>query len=74
MPAAWQLLSSTITFLTSTVAVLRPRKRPSRPSSASSLLAANSLFTLTLILSQVLGLVVLGTLAISLLQTKAGSR
>ncbi len=77
MPAGtWQLLSIYfITFLTSTVAqFFAPAEGATIPTLVGEqhLLAANSLFTLTLILSQVLGLVVLGPLAISLLKIEGG--
>jgi MFS family permease len=77
MPAgAWQLLAIYfITLLTSTVAqFFAPAQGATIPTLVGEqhLLAANSLFTLTLIMSQVLGLVVLGPLAISLLQIEGG--
>lgn len=77
MPAGtWQLLAIyLITFLTSTVAqFFAPAEGATIPTLVGEqhLLAANSLFTLTLIMSQVLGLVVLGPLAISLLRIEGG--
>lgn len=64
-----------ITFVTSTVAqFFSPAEGATIPTLVGNdhLLAANSLFTLTLVLAQVLGLVVLGPLAISLLRIEGG--
>lgn len=72
----WQLLAIyAITFLTATLAqFFSPAEATTIPLLVGEelLLPANSLFTLTMALSQVIGLMVLGPLAISLLQVEGG--
>ncbi len=73
---AWELLAIyAVTFLTATLAqFFSPAEVSTIPLLVGEnlLLPANSLFTLTMALSQVMGLLILGPLAISLLQIEGG--
>jgi MFS family permease len=72
----WELLAIyVITFLTATLAqFFSPAEASTIPLLVGEdrLLAANSLFTVTMALSQVIGLLVLGPLAVSLLRVQGG--
>ncbi len=76
LSGAWELLAIyAVTFLTATLAqFFSPAEVSTIPLlvGESLLLPANSLFTLTMALSQVMGLLILGPLAISLLQVEGG--
>ncbi len=73
---AWQLLAIYfVTFLTATLAqFFSPAEASTIPLIVGErlLLPANSLFTLTMAISQVVGLLVLGPLAVSLLRVEGG--
>ncbi len=72
----WQLLAIyAITFLTATLAqFFYPAEAATIPLLVGEdrLLAANSLFTLTMAISQVIGLLILGPLAVSLVRVEGG--
>lgn len=76
LEGAWRLIAIyVITFLTSTLAqFFAPAEGASIPLLVGEkhLLAANSLFTLTIAVAQILGLMVLGPLSISLLHVEGG--
>lgn len=76
LSGAWELLAIyAVTFLTATLAqFFSPAEASTIPLlvGESLLLPANSLFTLTMALSQVMGLLILGPLAITLLQVEGG--
>lgn len=73
---AWELIAIyTLTFLTATLAqFFSPAEASTIPLLVGEtlLIPANSLFTITMALSQVIGLIILGPLAISLLQIEGG--
>lgn len=73
---AWELIAIYIlTFLTATLAqFFSPAEASTIPLLVGEnlLIPANSLFTITMALSQVMGLIILGPLAISLLQIEGG--
>jgi MFS family permease len=72
----WQLLGVyTLTFLTATLAqFFAPAEAATIPLLVGEdhLLAANSLFTLTMVIAQVIGLLMLGPLSVGLLQVRGG--
>jgi MFS family permease len=72
----WQLLGVyTLTFLTATLAqFFAPAEAATIPLLVGEdhLLAANSLFTLTMVVAQVIGLLILGPLSVGLLQVRGG--
>ena len=76
MQGAWELIAIyTLTFLTATLAqFFSPAEASTIPLlvGESLLIPANSLFTVTMALSQVIGLIILGPLAISLLKIEGG--
>ncbi len=76
MHGAWELVAIyTVTFLTATLAqFFAPAEASTIPLLVGEdlLLPANSLFTLTMAISQVVGLIVLGPLAVGLLHVQGG--
>lgn len=76
MRGPWELIAIyTLTFLTATLAqFFSPAEASTIPLLVGDnlLIPANSLFTVTMALSQVMGLIILGPLAISLLQIEGG--
>lgn len=76
MQGAWELIAIyTLTFLTATLAqFFSPAEASTIPLLVGEnlLIPANSLFTVTMALSQVIGLIILGPLAISLLKIEGG--
>ncbi len=76
LQGAWELIAIyTLTFLTATLAqFFSPAEASTIPLLVGEnlLIPANSLFTVTMALSQVMGLIILGPLAISLLQIEGG--
>ena len=76
LSGTWQLLAIyTLTFLTASVAqFFSPAEAATIPLLVGEdrLLAANSLFTLTMAISQVIGLLILGPLAVSLVSVQGG--
>jgi MFS family permease len=76
LTGTWELLAIyAVTFVSSTVAqFFAPAEAATIPSLVGEehLMTANSLFTLTMAMSQVVGLVILGPLAVSLLTLEGG--